>query len=562
MLILYSSVANCGGDPDLSRWRQYYIAGNDYGGKHIISNDFNEDGWADIVVATPHANFQDDLVSVLFSDTYRGFLPVNNYKCDGADLPKGITAGYFNTDDWLDIAAGNSSKCISVFLNDGPPFFPDGTYKFHLAGNYSNGPSNHGLEAADFNRDGYDDIAAANLSESAVSLLVNNGDGNFPPVFFGSGSPYDEMEINPRDAAYADFDGDEDLDLVIANGGNSYNNRISILLGDNEGKFSKATDYFIECPPNTNTFLSSIATGDFNADINSDFVALYNCDNSYYMVVFIGNGEGAFVEENDYPLNTACQMIIAKDFNKDSKSDVALICNPNPYQSGSLIVMIRRNNGKGFDYTIYPVEVQPISMVSADFNHDCVLDIAVANYFSQSVSVYIGNPNRLGSFQFVDNDYLGANPVSLRTFDINNDSHLDLVFACNSNPDSIRIMKGYGYGSFDSPDPNDIYMLLNTYFENYSSLAIGDFNGDLMIDIAVSTQTRFYILLNESDGTFRQAFEDGYFASAGDSFYSSYIKEGDYDSNGRVDLIGIHLKDAYISGRLSIFINQTSKIIP
>src|SRR5262245_37025858 len=45
----------------------------------------------------------------------------------------------------------------------------------------------------------------------------------------------------------------------------------------------------------------------------------------------------------------------------------------------------------------YPVGIEPRAMVSADFDGDQRLDLAIANYGSNSVSVWLGNAD--GSFR-------------------------------------------------------------------------------------------------------------------------------------------------------------------
>jgi hypothetical protein len=66
---------------------------------------------------------------------------------------------------------------------------------------------------ADFNRDGYPDVAVVNCGAASVSVLLNNGDGTFGfKTDYATGS-------NPCSLAAGDFNGDGFPDLVVGNGG-------------------------------------------------------------------------------------------------------------------------------------------------------------------------------------------------------------------------------------------------------------------------------------------------------------------------------------------------------
>src|SRR5262245_35613491 len=75
----------------------------------------------------------------------------------------------------------------------------------------------------------------------------------------------------------------------------------------------------------------------------------------------------------------------------------------------------------------YPAGTSPLAVVTADFNGDGKLDLAVLNYGSSSVSVLRGNAD--GTFRAAVNSATGASPRSLAVGDFNKDGKLDLVTA-------------------------------------------------------------------------------------------------------------------------------------
>src|SRR6185295_7564898 len=120
----------------------------------------------------------------------------------------------------------------------------------------------------DFNDDGKQDLAVANLGSSNVSILLGDGTGNFSAAAnFG-------VAYGPHSIAVGDFNGDgvQDLavaaqtrgsillgdgkqDLVVAN---YDSNNVSVFLGAGASHFPGATIFGVGAGP------YSVTVGDFN----------------------------------------------------------------------------------------------------------------------------------------------------------------------------------------------------------------------------------------------------------------------------------------------------------
>ena len=102
---------------------------------------------------------------------------------------------------------------VSVLLNEGNgQFAPPQLYKV------GKGPNE--VQVADLNGDGIADIVTANYGSDTVSVLLGNGNGTFQPQqTFAAGS-------GPASLAVADLNGDGKLDLVV---GNRNANTVSVL---------------------------------------------------------------------------------------------------------------------------------------------------------------------------------------------------------------------------------------------------------------------------------------------------------------------------------------------
>jgi hypothetical protein len=133
-----------------------------------------------------------------------------------------------------------------------------------------------------------------------------------------------------------------------------------------------------------------------------------------------------------------------------------------------------------------------------DFNGDGLLDLAVADYGSNSVSVLLGNGD--GSFQVPLNFAAGSKPASVAVGDFNGDGQLDLAVANYVFGGSVSVLLGNGDGTFQAP--------LNFDAGNHpKSVAVGDFNGDGLLDLAVANygSSNVSVLLGNGDGTFQPA---------------------------------------------------------
>ena len=112
----------------------------------------------------------------------------------------------------------------------------------------------------DFNGDGIQDFAAANYGSNNVSIRLGNGSGGFtsPAV------PEVTVGTYPISVAIGDFNGDGKQDLATAN---VDSNNVSIRLGDGSGGFTSPAvpEVTVGNDP------ISVAIGDFNGDGIQDF---------------------------------------------------------------------------------------------------------------------------------------------------------------------------------------------------------------------------------------------------------------------------------------------------
>jgi len=325
-----------------------------------------------------------------------------------------------------------------------------------------------GVAVGDFNGDGILDIAAANVNNNSVSVLLGTGPGNFQPqATFPVGT-------RPGSVAVGDFNGDGYIDIVAVN---QDSNSVSVLLGTGSGNFQPQATFPVGTRP------GSVAVGDFNGDGHLDIVAVNQDSNS--VSVLLGTGSGSFQPQATFPVGTRPADVAVGDFNGDGHLDIVATNNNGGFFDNSVSVLLGTGSGSFQPQATFPVGTRPISVAVGDFNGDGHLDIVTASLFDSEVSVLLGTGS--GSFQPQATFRAGSEQVSVAVGDFNGDGHLDIV-AANQNTNtvfdnSVSVLLGTGSGSFQPPAAFPVGSAP-------VGVAVGDFNGDGFLDIAAANSNK------------------------------------------------------------------------
>lgn len=190
----------------------------------------------------------------------------------------GVAIADFNGDGFPDIAVTDFlTNRVAVYLNDRTGNFGNPVITTVPASNFNGFTA---VVAGDINHDGKQDLIVAPYGSPENPLvLFGNGDGTFNP---GQRLPL------PNDgflvAALADVNGDGHLDLVTGSFVTPY-----IELGDGTGNF---TDVPLPQGVTPNSQYHGLTVGDFNGDGHLDFAATTNFVAE--VDVWVGKGDGTF----------------------------------------------------------------------------------------------------------------------------------------------------------------------------------------------------------------------------------------------------------------------------
>jgi FG-GAP-like repeat/Cep192 domain 4/HYDIN/CFA65/VesB-like, Ig-like domain len=174
-------------------------------------------------------------------------------------------------------------------------------------------------------------------------------------------------------------------------------------------------------------------------------------------------------------------------------------------------------------------------MAQGDFNGDGKMDLAVANWESNSVSVFLSNGD--GTFQAAQTVSTSAEPFSLAVGDFNGDGKIDLAVGFESSV-GVSVLLGNGDGTFQDPISTAAGEL------NYS-LVVGDFNRDGKLDLAVGAydEGKAYVLLGNGDGSFQAAVPYDLGGAT-----PLHIYAADLNGDGNLDLVA----GSYASDQIAV----------
>ena len=469
-----------------------------------------------------------------------------------------VSMADINGDKKLDLVATDSVGEIWTFYGKGNGTFTAGpVYPVQY---WEQAPDN--LVLADFNGDGVLDIFKPLEGQSwDGQVVLGRSDGTFQTnAAYGwndNGWGYNLVT--------ADFNGDGYPDVAYsgARSSNLTQPGFEVMLGSSNGVLGAPT-FVPVAPTGCGGWTEWIATGDVNGDGKADIVAtVYNSSNSgcpnNQVAVLTGKRNGKFNNPVYYSTGSTAQSydVFLQDVNGDGKPDIVI-----SNSDGTISVLLNKGNGK-FGKAIVTTSITQYSpylnsLAFGDFNGDGKPDIAVATYWNTSdVYVLLGNGN--GTFQAPIIVTAPAYTYALASGDFNNDGKLDLLVTLEGDagcsgpwPGSAAyaFFQGNGDGTFT---PGSI----NCTGSDYPLYpVVADFNSDGTLDAFIPMLSEdgkdpysFGPALLEGNG-------DGTFTRIGDFFVGATSRGAvvaDFNGDGAPD-IGVLNADNYAIGDYVSFV--------
>ncbi|CAF3804910.1 unnamed protein product [Rotaria sp. Silwood1] len=492
----------------------------------IAVGDLNNDSQLDVIVG----NYGMDNIKIFFGDANGTFLTQTIFSTGFLSLPTSVVVKDLNNNNQLDIVIANSGNDnIGILFGHGNGSF-DGPITYYT----DIGSNPQSVDIGDFNGDDQLDIVVANYGSKSVNILLKYDPRAFQSmIWYSTGT-----NSNPNSAAIGDLNNDGRLDIVVANRGSG---NIGIFFGYDNGTFSRQITFSI----GSSSRPYSVAINDFNNDSRLDIaVANFRSDE---IVILLGDGDGTFTNQMRYSTgeDSGSIFIVVGDFNNDKRLDLAVA----NHASANVGILLGYGNGSFRNQMSYSTGSNsfPLSVTVGDFNHDNWLDFAVVNYATSNLGIRLGHGDGTFSNQTTYSTGVRSKPCFITTVDLNNDSRLDLVVA-NYKSNNIGIFIGHGNGTFSS---QTAYSTGSGSGPN--SIIIGDFNNDGLLDIVVAN------FLGNTIGVLLGFKNDDFLSlltySTGDASQPYSVVAGDFNNDGRLDMAVAN----YGSNNVGVFLGYDSR---
>jgi hypothetical protein len=281
--------------------------------QQLVAADFDRDGYPDVAALEQHE-------VQLFYSTHNGSLAARNEIDFGSNFSRAIATLDLNGDRIPDLVASycppTTGTCrLDSFVNDGTGFFTVATQRSDTA-----------LEivTADISGDGFDDLIITNRSQ--IKVFRSNHNGTFTELQSATVSGSTDL----FGLAAGDVDAAKGPDLVFQAisecGGCNGPSNMYVMLNDGTGRVH-LTGHKVQMAGQSR---GRNVLGDVTGDNRLDIIHVNQLSGSGKLSYLRYNGAGQFTFPTTVATMTAAWDPLVRDFNLDSRHDIALVDSVTP----------------------------------------------------------------------------------------------------------------------------------------------------------------------------------------------------------------------------------------
>ena len=217
---------------------------------------------------------------------------------------------------------------------------------------------------------------------------------------------------------------------------------------------------------------------------------------------------------------TGTRAVAVADLNGDGYADIAAV---NP--ASNTVGVLLGDGAGGFSLVgTYPTGTGPVAVAAADFDGDGVVDLAVVNAGGNTLGILHGTGG--GGFTTGASVAIAASATAVVAADLTGDGTLDLAVTASSGilGGTVQVLRGNGAGGFTVQTSLSIAGALG-------GIAVGDFNRDGAIDLALTTPTAVLVVTGAGGGGFNAPL-----SLAVTTGGNRQVVVADLDGDGNLDL--------------------------
>ena len=516
--------------------------------------DFTGDGLGDFAVSS----WANDTVTIYAAEETGGYTELDTL--DVGHQPRAVSSADINLDGKADLLVVNSgSSDITLLFGNGAGGFSSVADIRLPSENQNNRP--RAAAVADFDQDGFPDIAVASQGSPSLRILLGDGLG------FHFFSPEANLPHAGRliGMAAADYNDDDVPDLALLSAETAGDSAVSLYIGDGDATFTFDTRIPVR------EASKAIGLADFDGDGLVDLALSYSDANAVQVVRALGNGRfpGCGIGEGQpfqCPISPSINEIGNAQLRVQDETNQLIFVDPDS-RSIQLLEMVELAGPTVS--TLLSVEVEPHAILLADMTNDAQDDAIVVRGSRRNLGLSIYKGSSGGGFdpapqatetqvcgdgiaegtELCDDGNTskkdGCSPscqpeitrgvAFLEAHDFDADLNLDLLVIDSKS--TMRILFGDGAGRF-----REVRTLGSV--KRKTTAGVGDFTGDGLLDIAYMPKRKRdgAVLVNVNNGSDANGVHGGFTLVAptlpiAKPRLSGPLLAADVDRNGFADLV-------------------------
>lgn len=330
------------------------------------AGDVNFDGLPDIMVGD--GMIVPTEMEMFLADGLGGF-DIASTVLSGLGLTNALEVVDINRDGFADvihvIATHSGYHGVHVYAGDG-------SGAFQLLQTVGTPDGGNSLALGDLNGDGFEDAVVADFS--GYSIVYINRDGTL-----NSGTAF-PADAGTNNTEFADMNLDGELDLVSSNFF-AVSSNVTVALNLGGAQFGPPRRFPVGLAP------SWVAAGDLNEDGIPDAVSSQPYLGDQRLVLQLGTGTGALRPGPILSVGASPSRVFIVDVNQDGANDLLA-----PMTSSTGLAYFPGRFGRFPVKITLPTGLGPVWVEPYDWTGDGLIDLAVTNPHSNTVSLLIKQP--------------------------------------------------------------------------------------------------------------------------------------------------------------------------